>query len=192
MHLAGQIAWGDAPTWAGFVAAIIAAGFAAASFIKLKQQVDEQSSFIAEQRAFMAEQSATLALERQALQAAAGDRRTAQSRLVDMRSLVSRSNRVVTVTNRSNGTITNVQVKFGPYVASQIWETNSAESVVSTAPLLNPVPVVGAMRGAQFTLNGHTEATLVNNPPVLTFTDEGGVRWSVDDQGVYTELGSGT
>ncbi|MFD7413518.1 hypothetical protein [Kitasatospora purpeofusca] len=196
MNLAGKIDWGDAPTWAGFAAAALAAAFAVLSFLKLRQQVYdqqafivEQQAFIADQRAFMSEQSATLTLERQELLAAADERSSAQARQVRMDVGSDGGDGVARVFNHSGDPIRNVEVKFGPYVteALEVHPNNfQLPRGVRQAP---PVAVIGPGRVFEFWLRNHSAAAVANNRPTLEFTDAQGVRWSLDEHGELGRVG---
>ncbi|MFB7672926.1 hypothetical protein ACFC26_16110 [Kitasatospora purpeofusca] len=196
MFLAAQIDWGDAPTWFGFAAAAVAAGFAGAGFVKLRQQVNdqqafvvEQQTFIAAQRAFMSEQSATLALERQELLAVAEDRSSAQARQVRM--VVGREDGdgFARIFNHSGSPIRGAEVKFGPYVpeAFEVHPHNFELQVGSQHAL--PVAVIGPGRVFEFWLRNHSAAAVANNRPTLEFTDGQSVRWSLDEHGELRQAG---
>lgn len=71
-----SIDWGDAPTWIGTVFA--AAAFTLATLLSQRRQIQDQQAFIGEQLL-------NLRAEREALAAAAGERRSAQARQVTLR-----------------------------------------------------------------------------------------------------------
>lgn len=194
MNLAG-IDWGDAPTWCGVVAATAAGVFAALSFLKLREQVadqrqalDEQRTFIADQRALMADQAATMAAERAELAAAADARKAEQARKVVMTIERVPDAFMAYVTNNSDGPLRDVTVKFGTYHASHAVESNiSVGGALTRGPQRNaPVDVVGAGRRFAFVLSRLSETTLANSRPVLTFKDEAGVGWRLDEHGLLT------
>ncbi|MEU9271795.1 hypothetical protein AB0E04_41250 [Streptomyces sp. NPDC048251] len=107
--------WGDVPTW---VAAIFAGGVALFAYQTIRSQQEQ----IGEQRVFIGEQSATLALEREALRAAAEDRKWEQARhvIVSHDRLGGAGVRwLVDVSNVSNSPITDVRLRFGQVVGAQ-------------------------------------------------------------------------
>jgi hypothetical protein len=195
---------GDLATWFGSTFAAVAAG---ATLLTLKSQRDqigeqrtfigEQVGFMAEQRAFMAEQSATLALEREELRAAAEGRKWSQARQVQMRAsktgsttdnegnVVEDDHWVVVITNNSDAPIHDVEVRFGAaYLAAEVWAVNAATlSVIER--LMTPIHLLGAGRTAEFHSQRWSPATVHNNRPSVTFTDDGGLRWTL---GYYGDL----
>ncbi|MER5350602.1 hypothetical protein ABT093_09750 [Kitasatospora sp. NPDC002551] len=194
MLLAGKIDWGDAPTWFGFIAAGVAAAFAVASFIKLRQQVNEQSAFIgeqqafiADQRAFMVEQSETLRLERQELLATAEDRSAAQARQVRMPVTRQPDWARARVFNESQLPIRDVEVKFGPYTPS-VTEVQARDPQVVVGSYSSPVHLIGPGRVFEFRLSEYSEQVIRNNRAVLEFTDAQGARWALDEHGELKRL----
>ncbi|WP_330339395.1 hypothetical protein [Streptomyces sp. NBC_00557] len=188
------INWGDVPTWLGTVFAAAAAG---AAVWTLKSQRDQ----IREQRVFIAEQSATMALERAELRAAAEDRRWAQARRIrmtqrkagattDQGEAVPDNHWVVLVTNDSDAPVKDVEVRFGTaYTAAQA-QLIRAATLRPDQPgelLTVPVHLLGAGRTVQFLSQRYSPATVHNNPPTLYFTDDSGVRWSLDSHGDLKE-----
>lgn len=194
MNLAG-VDWGDAPTWCGVVAATAAGVFAALSFLKLCEQVEdqrralaEQRAFIADQRALMADQAATMAAERAEMQAAADARRAEQARKVELKTQQNTNSHVAGVVNHSDGPIREVMVKFGDYHASHAVEMRSevTDYLTRGPQRVAPIDVVGAGRRFTFVLDGMSEGTIANSRPVLTFKDEAGVGWRLDEHGLLT------
>ncbi|MFE7236103.1 hypothetical protein ACFVAF_36925 [Streptomyces sp. NPDC057596] len=190
------IDWGDIPTWLG-------AGFAAAAAAAAVWTLASQRRQIAEQRQFIGEQSATLALERAELRAAAEDRKWAQARQVAMHhrkaggSVDGEGNVVcdrwvVTVQNTSDAPVHGVEVRFGTaYLASEVYElAPSAVHNLSAEDgdrLVSPVYLLGPGRAVRFLSQQWPEATVHNNRPVLSFTDDNGLRWQLDSYGKLEE-----
>ncbi|NYV73169.1 hypothetical protein [Streptomyces sp. UH6] len=117
----GGIDWGDAPTW-------VAGGFAALAAYYTRGMLRSQQQQIAEQRQYIAQQAMNLALEREALQSAANERKQEQARQVRMevQALLSSdaereapgsrppSNLLVAhVINESNESVHDVSLSFG-------------------------------------------------------------------------------
>jgi hypothetical protein len=185
------INWGDVPTWLG---ACFAAAAAAAAVWTLASQRRQ----IAEQRQFIGEQSATLALERAELSAAAEDRKWAQARQVSMYHrqwgtefeagvLVGNNHWVVTVKNQSDAPIHQLEMRFGTaYLAAEVYQL-PATPVDEEERRPHPLYVLGPGREARFVSPRWSEATVANNPPRLTFTDDNGRRWTLDSHGVLAE-----
>ncbi|MFE9645303.1 hypothetical protein ACFYO0_14540 [Streptomyces sp. NPDC006365] len=185
--------WGDVPTW---MAAIFAGGAALFAYLTIKSQREQ----IAEQRRFIAEQSANLALERSELRAAAEDRKWAQARQVFMYhrqegterdnegNFVCYDHWIVLVENSSDAPIHQLEMRFGTaYIAAEVWELPRAprgEDERCTYPL----HLLGPKRRARFLSQRWSEATVHNNRPTLTFTDDSGVCWSLDSQGKLEEV----
>jgi hypothetical protein len=188
---------GDLATWVGAGFAAIAAG---ATLWTLKSQRDQ----IGEQRQFIAEQSATLALERAELRAVAEDRRWAQARQVAMHrrkaggsvddegNVVGYDHWVVTVRNGSDAPVHDINVRFGDaYLAAEAHEL--APSAIHNLAheggdrLVVPVPLLGPGRVVRFLSQQWQEATVHNNRPTLSFTDDNGLRWTLDSYGKLAE-----
>ncbi|KJS60663.1 hypothetical protein [Streptomyces rubellomurinus] len=182
MHLAGQINWGDVPTWAGFVAAAVAAAFAAAGFVKLREQAEEQSTFITEQRALMAEQMATLTLERKELRAVAEDRISSQARQVKMDVQEFDRTMVARVFNKSGWTIRDVAVKFGSHTP-MIHEVSRENFSVVLGEYEGSVPMVGPDHVFEFWLQDQPMNVMLESRPVLHFRDSQGAEWQLDEYG---------
>ncbi|MFF3247364.1 hypothetical protein ACFYWY_27410 [Streptomyces sp. NPDC002870] len=167
---------GDAPTW-------IAGGFAAIAAYCAWGTLKSQRQQIGEQQQFIAEQSATLALERSELRAVAESRRRAQAELVE----ITRSP-VLRVWNGSGAPLRDVQMMFGTQAAD-----SGAE--IFFAPGMNfgrtgdrqvtPVPVLGAGRTFSFSA---TPEPVRGELRRLLFTDDAGVRWSLDEHGALEEI----
>lgn len=189
---------GDLATWFGTSFAAIAAG---ATVWTLKSQRDQ----IDEQRAFIGEQSATLALEREALRAAAEDRRWGQARQVQMHhhksgsttdnegNAVGDDHWIVTVRNGSDAPVRDIEVRFGTaYVAAEVYELAPTATHNLGAQrgdrLVTPVHLLGPGRAVRFWSQRWPEASVHNNRPSMTFTDDSGVRWSLDSYGKLEEV----
>ncbi|MGW9031482.1 hypothetical protein ACWGQ5_47210 [Streptomyces sp. NPDC055722] len=190
------INWGDVPTWLG---AIFAALAAAAAVWTLKSQRDQ----IREQRAFIGEQSATMELERAELRAVAEDRRTAQAKRVRMHhrkagattdwqgAEVPDDHWVVTVINESDAPVHQAEVRFGTgHIASDVHEWrvgwNEARELQGER-WMTPLHLLGPGRAAQFQSQHWSPTTVHNNRPTLYFTDDDGVRWSLNSYGKLDE-----
>lgn len=183
--------WGDVPTWFGGAFAALAFGAAAWT---LKSQRDQ----ISEQRTFIGEQSATLTLEREALRAAAEDRKWAQARQLkvlfseeeyraDSRGQwVEGDHWAVTIVNESDAPVHGVEVRFGEaYRASEVFEARQADDGHWYAGdrQASPVHLLGPRRGSKFLSQSWPVATMHNNRPSVAFTDDSGVRWTLDSYG---------
>jgi len=188
---------GDLATWVGSSFAAIAAG---ATLWTLKSQRDQ----ISEQRVFIAEQSATLTLEREALRAAAEERRWAQARQVHMHhhkrggsadgeGNVVEDHWVVTVVNSSDASVYGLEVRFGTaYLAAEVYELAPSAGHNLGAQLgdrlVMPVHLLGPGRAVRFLSQRWSSSTVHNNRPTLTFQDDGGVRWVLDSYGKLDEV----
>ncbi|WP_326728990.1 hypothetical protein [Streptomyces phaeochromogenes] len=186
--------WGDVPTWFGGAFAALAFGAAAWT---LKSQRDQ----ISEQRVFIGEQSATLALEREALRAAAEERKWAQARQIEMLShmgyeladgegnVVEADHWVVTIVNGSDAPVHGVEVRFGDaYRASEVFEcARGASGWLVGERQATPVYLLGPGRASRFLSQGWPIATVHNNRPSVAFTDDDGVRWTLDAHGKLEE-----
>lgn len=187
----GPLQWGDVPTWIGGTGALVAAWYAYQTITSQRQQIGEQRDFIAEQTRFMDEQRQNLELERAELRAAAEDRRWAQARQIGMGQLMlAAGNRGwfwrVTVHNKSEAPVHDLQVKFGDaYVAAEVCELSPTGGRGEARTL--PLYILGSRRGAMFESQGWEESTAHNNRPTLHFTDDAGVRWSLDSYGKLQE-----
>ncbi|MEE1761191.1 hypothetical protein [Streptomyces sp. SP18BB07] len=193
--------WGDVPTWAAALFAGGAAFFAYQTIKSQRQQIGEQRQFIGEQSRFMDEQRQNLELERAELRAAAEDRRVAQARQVRMvDSLVpvgteGAALRSAEVVNGSDAPIRDLEVRFGTaYIAAEVYEARGSQD---RGPLalgerwITPLALLGAGRTAVFRSQAWPETTAHNNRPTLFFTDDGGVRWSLDSYGKLEEVPAG-
>lgn len=188
---------GDLATWCGVVAASVAGVFAVRSFGKLKEQVEdqrqalaEQRSFIADQRALMADQAATMAAERAELSAVADARKAEQARRVVLEIRSGPAALTAAIWNLSDGPLREVAVKFGDYHARHVQEVDPDNPRLRRGnQRVSPVDVVGAGRCFDFVLSGLSETTLANSRPVLTFKDEAGASWRLDEQGLLTCTG---
>jgi hypothetical protein len=195
---------GDVPTWIGAGGAIGAAWFAYQTITSQRQQIGEQQAFIAEQSRFMDEQRQNLELERAELRAAAADRRRAQAQQVEMKDKLvpvgteGAALRSVAVTNFSNAPIHNVEVRFGTaYTAHEVHELVESPYGAQLAERDNrllgerwmtPLHLLGSGRAASFRSQAWPEASAHNNRPTLFFTDDDGVRWSLDTYGKLEEV----
>ncbi|MFB6786556.1 hypothetical protein ACFCWT_07720 [Streptomyces olivaceus] len=195
----GPLQLGDVPTWIGGTGAMAAARYAYQTISSQRQQLGEQQRFIAEQTRFMGEQRQNLELERAELRAVADDRKWAQARQIAMhqRGIGSVSDGhgwIVTVQNPSSASIRGVEVNFGTaYRAARAFDwppfDHCPQNPTDTAddPLPIPVHLLGSRRAARFASQRWTAATAHNNRPTLYFTDDAGVRWSLDSHGSLEE-----
>ncbi|MFD7403329.1 hypothetical protein ACFV7R_11780 [Streptomyces sp. NPDC059866] len=173
------IDWGDAPTWAG---AVFAATAAAAAIWTLKSQRDQ----IDEQRRFIEEQSANLQLERAELIAVAQERKEAQARRVRMEL----TRPYLSVVNGSEGPIRDVVCHFGDEVRRTAYVSRDQSPEAQLQALLRgeldggdpPVEVLGSGQGAAFA-RPDTVVGLI----AVSFVDEAGVRWNLDELGALTQ-----
>ncbi|MEV6540869.1 hypothetical protein [Streptomyces sp. NPDC051665] len=183
---------GDWATWVGSTFAAIAAG---ATLWTLKSQRDQ----IDEQREFIAEQSATMELERAELSAVAADRRVAQARRVVMSSGMLASTWVngvpgpddrwkAIVDNYSDAPVHNVEVRFGSaYSAAEAHQYLRGNAPAEGERLPLPIDLLGPNRAALILSPTWPPAAAHNNRPTLYFTDDNGVRWSLDSYGKLKE-----
>ncbi|WP_392967206.1 hypothetical protein [Streptomyces sp. LN245] len=177
---------GDLATWVGSSFAAVAAG---ATLWTLKSQRDQ----IAEQREFIGEQSATMALERAELHAAAEDRKWAQARQIRMSHRVIPSVDVsdgvlwkVMVENGSDAPAHGLTVRFGTaYLADEVHEATPDGG--RGERWVVPLHLLGPGRDAWFTSQRWSETTAHNSRPSLEFTDDNGVRWTLDSYGKLEE-----
>jgi hypothetical protein len=200
----GPLQWGDVPTWIGGAGALAAAWYAYQTITSQRQQIGEQQEFIAEQTRFMEEQRQNLVLERAELHAAADDRRVAQARQIRMHQrmlgsepdgmggIVGVDHWSVTVQNPSDAPVHQLEVHFGSaYIASDAWEWPAFELFNQRASvgdrLAMPVYLLGPGRAARFHSQKWQSATVHNNRPVLSFTDDNGLRWRLDSYGKLEE-----
>lgn len=196
----GGIDWGDAPTW-------VAGAFAAAAAFYARGTMKSQQEQIREQRHFIEEQSANLALERAELQAAADARKASQARQVELTVQLSASEAVPTngrgspryfdslaaqVTNHSVEPLHDVTVHFG---SAQAVDAHEARGISGGSgwwrtgdPLELPVSLLGAGGQLMFDSGPLGADRLETERPVLFFTDNAGVRWSLDEHGSLKEL----
>lgn len=188
--------WGDAPTW---LAAVFAGGAALFAYQTIRSQREQ----IGEQRQFIAEQSATLELERAELRAAAEDRKWAQARQLRMHhhKAISRhidgiageeDHWIVTILNTSDAPVHGIEVRFGTaYVAVEVYELAPSATHNLGAQLGDrlaaPVHLLGPGRAVRFKSQLWPASTLHNNRPSVTFTDDSGVRWTLDSYGKLEE-----
>ncbi|WP_143688505.1 hypothetical protein [Streptomyces barkulensis] len=198
----GAIDWGDAPTWLGAVFAALAA---AAAVWTLKSQRDQ----IDEQREFIRQQSENLALERAELQAVAEDRKREQASRVtmvdchlrlkdgDLTDAGAPDGRrwYVAVQNGSSAPIFSVQMTFGAAgIAEETAVNQNPAAGHSSLGLIgrnSPVKVVGAGDRLRFDSVLISPEEIPACRPVLYFTDEAGVRWSLDEHGKLEEVTEG-
>ncbi|WP_328439358.1 hypothetical protein OHA71_23760 [Streptomyces sp. NBC_00444] len=197
---------GDLATWVGSTFAAIAAGATLWTLKSQRDQIGEQRTFIGEQRMFMVEQSATLALEREELRAVAEDRRWAQARQIRMyqrqvgarldgagQQVTPNDHWAVTVQNGSDAPVHQLEVRFGTaHLAAEVYEWPAFEPAQLRATvgdrLVMPVFLLGPRRALRFASQAWPETTVHNNRPTLFFTDDNGVRWSLDSQGKLEEV----
>jgi hypothetical protein len=196
----GPLEWGDVPTWVGGAGALAAAWYAFQTITSQRQQIGEQREFISEQMRFMEEQRQNLELERAELRAVAEDRRWAQARQVAMHQRRIGSDTqgygwVVTVQNPSDSPLHSVEVHFGSaYRAARAFTWPPFEHNPQNPtdrggePLPIPVYLLGPRRAARFSSQYWTSATAHNSRPTLFFTDDAGVRWSLDSYGKLEEV----
>lgn len=198
----GPLQWGDVPTWVGGTGALAAAWYAYRTITSQRQQIGEQREFIGEQLRFMNEQRQNLELERAELHAVAEDRRWAQARRVHMHHLMGSTPGpdgvavedtiwFVVLANKSDAPVHQVDVRFGTaYAAAEVHEWNlhrGSPAFEPGEPIAAPVHLVGPMRGVRFTSLHWSPATVYNNRPTVYFTDNSGVRWSLDSHGKLEE-----
>ncbi|MCG3041560.1 hypothetical protein L7D48_13475 [Streptomyces sp. S1A] len=190
----GGIDWGDAPTWLG---AVFAAMAAAAAVWTLKSQRDQ----IDEQRDFIRQQSENLALERAELRAVADDRKREQASQVKIAAHVFRRDEngyddemrwYVVVKNESDAPIFSLQVTLG--AAGNAVEVSEARYnraygyTTAGRRTTPPLEVAGAGKLYRFCSEIMDREEGAANRPVLLFTDEAGVRWSLDGHGKLEEV----
>jgi hypothetical protein len=181
MNLAG-IDWGDAPTWCGVAAASAAGVFAALSFGKLKQQVEDQRRGLADQRELINHQMARGELELDALRDAAFERRSVQAKQVRVTTGFvpadpSPDSEVpghwwARVFNASEAIVNDVAFESGQGSFGAAQGTNA-----TIAPLLNAGGVV------TFTWVVPTMDDLIAAEPRVVFRDVEGQGWTVSRHG---------
>lgn len=193
--------WGDVPTWIGGAGALAAGWYAYQTITSQRQQLDEQRQFIGEQSRFMAEQQQNLQLERAELRAAADDRKWAQARQVAMHKLRIGPDSegyawVVTVQNPTDAALHQVDIRFGSNLANVAMEwpvfdhdpSESSPARIAVGDVLTtPVPLLGAHRALRFSSHRWPQFEANANRPTLFFTDDGGLRWSLDSYGKLEE-----
>ena len=169
-----------------------AAWFAYQTIKSQRQQIGEQQDFIDEQSRFMADQRQNLELERAQLRDEAEARKWWQARRIRMDHRVipigseGAGRWGVEVRNDSFVPITDLQVRFGTaYIASEVYQALGSNALGERWAL--PLQVLGSWRAAEFRSQAWPEATVHNNRPTLFFTDEAGVRWSLDSYGKLEE-----
>ncbi|MGQ5606173.1 hypothetical protein [Streptomyces sp. EKS3.2] len=192
------IDWGDVPTWCGAIFAASAAGAAVWTLASQRAQIREQ-------RHFIGEQAQNLALEREELRAAAAARREAQAKQVYMHARMSGSEWdddgevvpdqwIVSVMNRSDAPLHGLELRFGSaYLASDVQEIPPT-ALHSSNPGERrslPVDLLGPGRALRFQSQQWSRTVVHNNKPTLSFTDEAGVRWTLDWQGKLEEAPPG-
>ncbi|MGW3442189.1 hypothetical protein [Streptomyces sp. NPDC001076] len=199
----GPLQWGDVPTWVASGFAGAAALFAYQTIKSQRQQIGEQRNFIAEQSQFMAEQQQNLELERVELRAVASDRRVAQARRVVMSSGMLSSTWVggvagpedrwkAIVNNYSEAPVYNVEVRFGSaYSADEAHEYLRGNPAAKGERLPLPVNLLGPNRAALILSPAWSPEATHNHRPTLYFTDDNGVRWSLDSYGKLEEAPAG-
>ncbi|MFD3835325.1 hypothetical protein ACFWWC_03585 [Streptomyces sp. NPDC058642] len=206
----GPLQWGDVPTALGAVFAGGAAWFAFQTIKSQRQQIGEQREFIGEQLQFMNEQRENLALERAELQATLHDRRSEQARQVIFRVFKSRLSSTTDtegnaqpsgptqwgahVFNESPEPLHDVTVWTGPEEMPTAYRAAAREAGGRfnlpgvrrvSEPLPVPVPVVSAGTVYAFASDPIDDTQL--DRPIVHFTDNNGVRWSLDEHGDLQE-----
>ena len=178
------INWGDAPTWLGAVFAAAAAGAAVWTLKSQRDQIGEQRVFIAEQRALIAEQSSTLALERAELIHTAEERRRAQAESIAWTT----EGWCLILTDHSSAPITDLWFEYSgtrPYEAGKVDRRPRVNQYgLFIAPQSQPLPVLGSGRECGCQRPDPASA----DPVVVTFTDEAGVHWRLDEHGKLDEV----
>ncbi|MFI6530499.1 hypothetical protein [Streptomyces uncialis] len=180
------INWGDAPTWLG----VAFAGAAATAAIRTMRN---QQTQLEEQRRFIGEQSEVLTLQGAELRASAEERRRGQSKRIAVSLEFRRASEggaiwVVDVVNGSDEPIREVDVRFGTAHHAAFVSEVSAVHLPDGGRRARPLHLLGGGRAAQFMSSLWQEATAENNRPVVSFRDAAGYRWSIDHNGVVTEL----
>ncbi|MCX4575625.1 hypothetical protein OHB41_21015 [Streptomyces sp. NBC_01571] len=176
----------------------IVAVFAYQTIKSQRHQIGEQRQFIGEQLRFMAEQQENLTLERAELRAAAESRRVAQALQVRMTDTLvpvgaqGAALRSAEVVNGSDKPIRDLEVRYGTaYIAAEVYAAIGSQD---SGPLalgerwITPLPLLGAGRAAVFRSQAWPDSTAHNNRPTLCFTDDAGVRWSLDSYGKLDEV----
>ncbi|MFJ2392839.1 hypothetical protein ACIOTI_08835 [Streptomyces sp. NPDC087843] len=202
----GPLQWGDVPTAVGALFAGGAAWFAFQTIKSQRQQIGEQRQFIGEQLRFMAEQQENLTLERAELRAAADDRKWAQARRLEMSHMEAPGTTdgqgravvdhwLVVLVNKSDAPVHQVDVRFGTaYTSSEVHDWNPLRSSPTYEPgerLVAPVHLVGPGRAVRFASQQWSSATVHNNRPTVYFTDDSGIRWSLDSYGKLDAVSDG-
>lgn len=183
----GPADWGDVPTWLGGGGALAAGWFAYQTIRSQRQQIGEQQAFIAEQTRFMDDQRQNLELERAELRAQAGERRINQARQVGLtHQLAGGFYWRATIGNSSDSPIHDLNVSFG------LAGDGPAQARVRTIgmtwePVTPPLQLLGPGRTAVFESPQYNHGTALNSKPTLLFTDNDGVRWSLDSYGKLME-----
>lgn len=181
-----SIDWGDAPTWVGAIFAAAAAAFTFITLRNQRQQLDEQ-------RVFIGEQLVNLQAERDALAAAAQDRRSAQARQVTLRT------RLVigpdgpdaadgcylqaVVHNGSDRPITDVDVAFGDLTAEQGQAPRVPDHRIVDVPC-----GMGPRQAYQFTSEASSMDRVEEIAVTTVFTDASGGTWRLADDNFLTEV----
>ncbi|HEX5567929.1 MAG TPA: hypothetical protein VFY14_13555 [Streptomyces sp.] len=173
----GDIDWGDAPTWLGVV-------FAAAAALATFWTLASQRKQLKEQGEFIRKQQEVLSLERRELLATARERRRAQAVKVRMKvgldggyydepseTYLGADRWFVEVTNGSDAPLYDVIVRYGD---------GSFSAVVTELPR----GITLEAEPKQWSSQKETKA----NPPLLLFTDDARVRWSLDRHGHLEEV----
>ncbi|MGW3813434.1 hypothetical protein [Streptomyces sp. NPDC005046] len=178
------INWGDAPTWLGAVFAAAAAAAAVWTLKSQRDQIDEQRDFIAEQRALIAEQSSTLTLERAELLHTAEERRREQAESLAWTT----EGWYLILTNHSGAPVTDLWFEFAgprPYEAGRVVRgVPSNQYGLTVEPELQPLAVLGS--GREWGCERPDPQSV--DPVFVTFVDEGGVRWRLDEHGKLDEV----
>ncbi|MDV9190473.1 hypothetical protein R6L23_20010 [Streptomyces sp. SR27] len=186
--------WGDVPTWVGAVGAGAAAVGALMTLASQRKQIGEQQDFIERQ-------SEVLALQERELVAVASDRTRAQARRISMLASMRdappelypgiENGRCweVTIRNESDEAIRDINVRCDPYSADAVWDYTPGRTEDGNPKRVGaPVAVLGPGRIVAFFLTPGAAPHIGNYPPVLTFADADGQRWSVDQHGERTRV----
>ncbi|MFI5685887.1 hypothetical protein [Streptomyces sp. NPDC051636] len=94
------------------------------------------------------------------------------------------------MTNDSDAPVRDVEVRFGTaYTAAeaQTWDRAGGGPQEPGERLTLPVDLLGAGRTVRFLSQRYSAPTVHNNRPTLYFSDDSGVRWSLDSYGDLKE-----
>lgn len=171
--------FGDVPTWVAGIFAFGAAYYARATITSQRQQ-------IAEQREFIGEQSMNLRLERRELQAQAQARREEQARGLQFEVL----DQSARLHNQTVEPIHQVSCYLGEALSTRARALTSSGFpggevilVPSGDPLDMPIEIVGAGKAVGFARPTDTREVMR-----VTFADNAGVVWELDEHGALNEV----